>query len=60
MIPKAIKPGDTIGVIAPSNIILEKDEEYIEKSTKLFEDLGYKVKFGKYVRTITLGYGATA
>lgn len=60
ILPKAIKPGDIIGVIAPSNIILEKDEEYIEKSTKLFTDLGYKVKFGKYVRTNTLGYGATA
>lgn len=60
ILPKAIKLGDTIGVIAPSNIILEKDEEYIEKSTKLFTDLGYKVKFGKYVRTNTLGYGATA
>ena len=60
MLPSSIKPGDTIGVIAPANIILEKDEEYIEKSTKLFEDLGYKVKFGKYVRENTLGYGATA
>ena len=60
MIPNAIKPGDTIGVIAPSNIILEKDEEYIKKSTELFERLGYKVKFGKHVRENTLGYGATA
>lgn len=60
MLPKAIKPGDTIGVIAPANIILEKDEEYIKKSTKLFEDLGYKVKFGKHVRTNTLGYGGAA
>lgn len=60
MLPKAIKPGDTIGIIAPANVILEKDEEYIQKSTKLFEDLGYKVKFGKYVRSNTLGYGATA
>lgn len=60
MLPSSIKPGDTIVVIAPANIILEKDEEYIEKSTKLFEDLGYKVKFGRYVRENTLGYGATA
>ena len=60
MLPSSIKLGDTIGVIAPANIILEKDEEYIEKSTKLFENLGYKVKFGKYVRANTLGYGATA
>lgn len=60
MLPQAIKPGDTIGVIAPANIIKEKDEEYIEKSTKLFTDLGYKVEFGKYVRTNILGYGSTA
>lgn len=60
MLPNAIKPGDTIGVIAPAGIIREKDEEYIQNSTKLFEDLGYKVKFGKYVRANTLGYGATA
>lgn len=60
ILPNSIKPGDTIGVIAPANIILEKDEKYIEKSTKLFENLGYKVKFGKYVRANTLGYGATA
>ena len=26
ILSKVIKPGDTIGVIAPSNIILEKDE----------------------------------
>jgi len=60
MLPKAIKPGETIGVIAPANVILEKDEEYIQKSVKLFEDLGYKVKFGKYVRENALGYGANA
>ncbi len=60
MLPKAIKPADTIGVVAPSNVILEKDEEYIQKSIKLFEELGYKVKFGKYVRENSLGYGATA
>jgi len=60
MLPKSIKTGDTIGIIAPSNIIQEKDGEYIEKSTKLFENLGYKIKFGKYVRENKLGYGATA
>ena len=60
MLPNKIIPGDTIGVIAPANIILEKDEQYIEKSSKLFENLGYRIKFGKYVRANTLGYGATA
>ena len=60
MLPQAIKPGDTIGVIASSDLIREKDLECINKSKKLFEDLGYKVKFGKYVSINTLGYGAKA
>ena len=60
MIPNKIKPGDTIGVIAPANVILEDDETYIQKSSQLFEELGYKIKFGTYVRTNSLGYGATA
>ena len=60
MLPQAIKPGDTIGVIASSDLIREKDLEHINKSKELFESLGYKVKFGKYVSTNALGYGATA
>lgn len=59
MLPNSIKPGDTIGVVAPSNVAEPKDIEYIEKSKKLFEDLGYKVKIGKNVYKNTLGYGAT-
>lgn len=59
MIPNSIKPGDAIGVIAPSNVAEPKDIEYIEKSKKLFEDLGYKVKIGKNVYKNTLEYGAT-
>ena len=60
MLPKSIKSGDTIGVIAPSDLIREKDLEYINKSKKMFKDLGYKVKFGKNVSKNTLSYGATA
>ena len=60
MLPNSIKPGDTIGVIAPANIILEKDEEIIQQSVQLFQKWGYQIKFGKYVRENTLGYGTTA
>ena len=49
MIPKAIKKGDTIGVIAPSNYVKEDDLEYINASIYLMEKLGLKVKFGKYI-----------
>ena len=44
MIPEKLKKGDTIGVIAPSNSIDIDDNEFIEKSSKLFEDLGFKIK----------------
>lgn len=59
MIPNKLKIGDSIGVIAPSNSIKEDDMPYIDKSIKLFEDLGYKVKFGKNVYSETLEYSAT-
>ncbi len=40
MKPPSLKPGDTIGVMAPSGIV-EKDD--IEKSTNFLESKGYKV-----------------
>ena len=59
MIPNALKKGDTIGVIAPSNSIDIDDNEFIEKSSKLFEDLGFKIKLGEFVYSHSLGYSAS-
>lgn len=59
MIPDLLKKGDTIGVIAPSNSIKPDDVEFIQKSSKLFEDLGFKIKFGEFVFSHTLGYSAS-
>ena len=59
MIPEKLKKGDTIGVIAPSNSIDEDDNEYIFKSSKLFEDLGFHIKLGKFVYSHSLGYSAS-
>lgn len=60
IIPNALKSGDIIGVIAPSDSIEEKDFEYIKSSSKLFENLGFKIKLGKYVYSKTCGYTASA
>lgn len=60
MIPNKLQKGDTIGIIAPSNSIKEDDKIYIDASSKLFEDLGYKIKFGKHVYSNSLGYSASA
>lgn len=45
--PKALKLGDTIGIVSPSSGIWERSE--LEQSIQAIEKLGYKVKLGKYV-----------
>ncbi len=59
MIPKKLVKGDTIGVIAPSNFVDNDDKIYIQKSSKLFENLGFNIKLGNYVYSNTLGYSAS-
>ena len=60
MKPKALKRGDTIGVIAQSEPITEECIPNIENSVKLMEELGFKVKFSKHFYGNTTGYGETA
>lgn len=42
--PKALKKGDTIGIIAPSS---PEDKEKLHDSTKILEGLGFKVVHGR-------------
>lgn len=48
MIPKALKKGDTIGVVSTSDPITKDEIEQIEKAVKKVKELGLNVKFGKY------------
>ncbi len=57
---KALKKGDTIGVIAQSEPIVEECKEEINKSVKMIEDLGMNVKFAKHAFNNPTGYGETA
>ena len=59
-IPKKISKGDTIGVVAPSNPIINENIEEIEKAKKIIEEKGYKVKYAKNLFSNTNGYSATA
>ena len=56
ILPRAIQLGDTIGVVSPSNSILEKDQDCIKKS----KELGYRVKFSSHACTNSLSYSETA
>lgn len=59
IIPNALKKGDAIGVIAPSDSIDEDDIIFIQKSSKLFEDLGFKIKLSEFISSNSFGYSAS-
>jgi len=46
--PKALKKGDTVGIITPSGPI--KDFERIKNAIAFYEGCGFKVKEGKHIR----------
>lgn len=60
IIPEKIKIGDTIGVVAPSNPIIDENIEEINRAKEIIENLGFKVKFSKNLFANTNGYSATA
>mgnify|MGYP003300686043 CR=1 FL=1 len=60
IIPEKLKIGDTIGVVAPSNPIINENIEEIQKAKEKIEKLGFKVKFSKNLYCNTNGYSATA
>ena len=60
ILPNELNIGDTIGVVAPSNPVIEENIEDIEKAKKIIESKGFKVKFSKNLFSNTNGYSATA
>lgn len=60
IIPNKLKLGDTIGVVAPSNPIIEDNIEQLEKAKEIVEKSGFKVKFSKNLFSNTNGYSSTA
>ncbi len=60
IIPEKIKIGDTIGVIAPANPIIDENIKEIENAKEIVEKLGFKVKFAKNLFSNTNRYSATA
>lgn len=47
--PKALKEGDTIGIVSPASAIFESEPYQIAKES--FEAMGLKVKFGKFTKS---------
>ena len=49
IIPKGLKPGDTIGIISPASAIFETEPYEIARES--FEAMGLKVKFGDFTKS---------
>ena len=60
LIPQRLKKGDVIGVVAPSNPIIDENIEELERARKIAEDAGFKVKYSKNLFSNTNGYSSTA
>ena len=60
ILPKTLKVGDTIGVVAPSNPIIDENIEEMERARKIIEEKGFKVKYSKNLFSNTNGYSASA
>ena len=60
IIPERLKIGDMIGVVAPSNPIINENIEEIERAKEIIEKLGFKVKFSKNLFSNKNGYSASA
>ena len=60
VIPEKLRIGDTIGVVAPSNPIINENIEEIQNAREIIEKLGFKVKFSKNLFSNKNGYSATA
>ncbi|HEX4858900.1 MAG TPA: LD-carboxypeptidase, partial [Usitatibacteraceae bacterium] len=54
--PPRLRPGDTVGLIAPSGVTNDSE---IERATRNVEALGFKTKFAANVRAARGGYAGT-
>lgn len=60
IIPKSLKIGDTIGVVAPSDPVIGKKVEELYRAKEIVEKDGFRVKFSKNLFSNTNGYSSTA
>ncbi len=59
MIPNKLNKGDTIGVCALCNPIIDDNVEELDRAIKIMTEKGFKIKLGKNIYSNTLGYAAT-
>ena len=58
MLARKLRPGDTLGIIAPSSPVTPETEAQFESGIALLEGLGFETVLGEHLRSATLGYCA--
>jgi muramoyltetrapeptide carboxypeptidase len=59
LIPHRLIPGDTVGVVSPSDPVLPQQENNLQMGVQYLQDMGFQVKCGAHIHANTLGYAAT-
>ncbi len=59
MIPNHLKPGDRIGIVAPSAPVTAEVEEKFNSGIAYLHGLGFEVSLGRYVYSTSWGQGAS-
>lgn len=60
ILPERLKIGDIIGVVAPSNPVIDENIEEVKKAKDIVENDGFRVLFSKNLFSNTNQYTATA
>lgn len=60
MLPERLRRGDIIGVVAPSNPVIDENIEEVKKAKEIVGNDGFKVLFSKNLFSNTNQYTATA
>ena len=60
ILPNKLEIGDTIGVVAPSNPIINENIEELNRAKQIIESKGFKVKFSENIFSNTNGYSSSA
>lgn len=59
LIPHRLLPGDTLGVIAPSNPVLPDREDNLQMGIQYLQAMGFQVRSGAHIHANTLGFAAS-
>ncbi len=59
LLPRKLSPGDTIGIVAPSDPVSPSQEHKLQAGIKYLESLGFKVNPGAHIRSTVLGFSAS-